>query len=145
MGSESINNKRIEKAFAKMLANEEKHARKSMVTVLKGAMEEALRLHEMTHHNLHLIMGGDYGWCLAHDGQILDFEVNAGKNDKGTAKSKLFEIASSTDSSGKWVGIVMAGMEAAHYHINFEKGVLRHSAKKADGQFLTLFSKMKAV
>ena len=145
MASESKNTKRIEKAFAKMKANEEKHARKSMVTVLKGAMEEALRLHEMTHHNLHLIMGGDYGWCLVHDGQVLESDITVGKNDKGTAKRKLFEIASSVDSSGKWVGVVMAGMEAAHYHINFEKGVLHHSAKEANGRFLTLFSKLKAV
>jgi hypothetical protein len=141
--SEAKNNKRIEKAFARLIRAEEAQPRKIMVKVLKGAMEEALHLHEMTHHNLHLIMGGDYGWALIHNGQILDFEVTSGKNDKGTAERQLFELATSMNSSGKWVGVVMAGMEAANYHINFEKGVLHHAAKQAGSQFLSLFTKVK--
>lgn len=125
-----------------MLANKEKHSQDVMISCLKSAYEYAMELHEQTEHNLHLIMGGDFGWALVHNGNLVKYFVNAGKNNKGTARQRLENIAQNVPNKG-WIGIVMAGMESANYHTNFEFGVLRADARMTKAEFEKRFTKIK--
>ena len=144
MDYQSRNDARSEKGFAKILRKKDEQTKKAMVKCMKKAYEYAMNLHEHTHHNLHLIMGGDYGWALVHNGVIEEKFLSTGKNDRGTADAKLESLALKVGNKG-WVGILMAGMEAGNYHTNFERGVLRADAEMTATEFQKHFKKFKLV
>ena len=94
--------------------------------------------HEYGHKNLHFITGGDYGWILIHNGEVMRKFINEGQNSVGNVDSRLNAIAGRSRKTG-WVGIVMAGMKGAHYSTGFEKEVIKSAANMTKDEFLRLF------
>lgn len=133
----SQNNAKIEKAFNGLLSGYETSAENIMRSVLQGAVETALGLHDEAHH-LHLEIGDTYGWMLVHDGRIVDIVTTQKGDDRGDTSSMLEAMAPRLPKKG-WVGVVMAGMDTPNYFsIDYETGILIQTRQNAQTEFFRL-------
>lgn len=110
------NSKVIKDAFARL--SQTKHDR--MIEGLKGLLDDAvsfiLEQHEVDGRRSHLETGDTYGWAVGYNGQLLDMKVTQGPNpsESFSVEESLSEMMIQTTG---YVGIIMAGMDPAHWFI----------------------------
>lgn len=141
MSLSSNNNRKIEKAFSRFLSSTKE---KSYRAVSRGTGEGygyALDLHKTAQHNLHLTLGGDFGYMVAQDGSVRKSDVVKGKVEVyATAVKALDEHLANAPQSGV-LGVVSAGMESAPFDDPWERSVLTSAFQKAKDRAIREFEK----
>lgn len=135
----SENKRKITDGLKKFQAVCEAAIAETLSSVIAEAMDVALNLHD-AHHNLHLIVGDDYGWMVINDGRIMKYDIYATENNYGTAKDRLLSLKWAEGSNG-WVAVLMAGMQAANYNISFEKEVMKLASESTKQEVVQTFVK----
>lgn len=107
----------IEKAFARL--ESDKHNR--MIEGLRGLLDDAILFifeqHEVDGRTKHKETGDTYGWAIGYNGEIIDLKItNEGVNpsDHFSVQDELNEMIGSTKG---YTGIIMAGMDPAHWFV----------------------------
>lgn len=137
----SQNERTIQKAMNRFLANKELILRNGMYRLLDNAVETALKLHDDTHQS-HVELGDTYGWMLVVDGNVDRIHVKSNGDKVGQASAMLRTYASKVPNIGM-VGIVMAGMQPANFFtINYEKGILESTIQITRQNFYQYFRKI---
>ena len=112
------NDKTIDFAFERLKLKKNYIIKGGMVALLRDAIQFALDWHEHEKgedgnpkHPQHLIVGGNYGWSLLHDGVEVEREVYALSENMGYANELLDNVARGENAQRPgWVGILLAGM-----------------------------------
>lgn len=133
------NDRKIEKAFAKVLASTKEKSYRAVSKGTKVGYDYALDIHKKAKHELHLKLGGDFGYGVEQDGQTKVLNVVAGKvSVKRTAERELARHLAEGPQSGT-LGVVSAGMESAEFDNGWEVAVLKsafnHAKEKAIKEF----------
>ena len=138
------NEQTITKAFARF--TEIKHY--SMLGFLKSLMPEAVQFaldfHEMgpDPHGGHLESGGNYGWMIVYNGQVVDTEVYTTENNEGDVREQLTSILPRLRKTG-YVGVVMAGMRfPTYFSVDFEEAVMDAAIQNTIQNFHQYFKKL---
>lgn len=133
------NSQVIEKAFAKLRANEEQVIRNGMYGLLEDAVKYALEIHDAT-HSRHLDFGDTYAWMLVHDGRIEEVVATAGKATlQGEATRQIEAMLPSVSKTG-WVGVVMAGLsEPVYFSVDYEQDILNDTVSHTREGFSKYF------
>lgn len=139
MGYLEQNRKKIERSLGNLVARKDAVILQTLTEVMDMAINIAFDLHEMMGLHLHLLVGDDYGWMITHNGVPVKTEVYATAENYGTAKDKLMSLTWMTADSG-WDAILMAGMQAAHYHLQSEEEIFESTAQEVAHNFLEVFS-----
>lgn len=139
MSLSSTNNRKIGKAFEKALASTKKKSYRAISSGTKVGYDYALDIHKQAKHELHLILGGDFGYGVEQDGQVKVMDAVAGKiSIERTAERELARHLAEGPQSGS-MGVVSAGMESAKFDNGWEEAVLksafRHAKEKAIQEF----------
>lgn len=134
------NDKIIERAFARLVRNEETIIRNGMCALLADAVKYALDSHD-DKHRIHVVKGDTYGWALVHDGNLERLEVTSLPENEGNATEQLNKKAMSVENSG-WIGIVMAGMKPQYYVIKYEKEILGSTIRFTKDNFFQYFKQI---
>lgn len=141
MSMSSSNNRRIEKAFEKVLASTKEKSYRAVSNGTKVGYDYALDTHKKAKHELHLILGGDFGYMVAQDGIVRKSDVVEGKAVVyATAVKALDEHLANAPQSGV-LGVVSAGMESAPFNDPWEHSVLTSSFQKAKERAIKEFEK----
>ena len=140
------NQKTIERAFNRLVANKNEVIESAMYSILEDAVKYALELHEEDannggNHDKHLLVGDTYGWLLMHNGSVVEAVVVSLPENEGDAMDQLREEAAFIDEKG-WVGIVMAGMHPEYFSIRFENLVLDEVINNVERNFFKYFKKI---
>lgn len=131
MSQISNNNRRIDKAFGKVLASTKKRSVRAIEKGTKAGYDYALDIHKKAKHELHLILGGDFGYGVAQDGTVIKSDVVAGKvSARRTAERELANHLAESPQSGV-LGVVSAGMESAGFDNGWEVAVLKSAFRRA--------------
>ena len=134
------NDKVIERAFARLVRNEETVIRNGMCALLADAVKQALDLHD-DKHRIHVVKGDTYGWALVHNGNLERLEVTSLPENEGNATEQLNKKATSVEKSG-WIGIVMAGMKPHYFVIKYEKEILGSTIRFTKDNFFQYFKQI---
>lgn len=139
MSLSSNNNRRIEKGFEKVLSSTKKKSYRAVSKGTKVGHDYALDIHKKAKHELHLKLGGDFGYGVEQDGVVKELEVVAGKvSVERTAERELAKHLAEGPQSGT-LGVVSAGMESAEFDNGWEVAVLKsafnHAKEKAIKEF----------
>ena len=134
------NDKVIERAFARLVRNEETVIRNGMCALLADAVKQALDLHD-DKHRIHVVKGDTYGWALVHNGNLERLEVTSLPENEGNATEQLNKKATSVEKTG-WIGIVMAGMKPQYYVIKYEKEILGSTIRFTKDNFFQYFKQI---
>lgn len=135
------NSQRLDKAFSKLLKQEREYAEKTFKESTKRGYERAVELHEVAQHELHLLLGGDFGSAVITDGKIVYSDVMTGPaHFSGKVEAHMQKEA----GKGKGItGIVMSEMAEGFHNDSFERGVLNSGAQKAFGWALYKMHNMR--
>lgn len=126
MSNVTQNNNKINKAFARSLANIDKAIQNGMEKLLDWGMNECLNKHDSRHRH-HIDWGDTYGWMLYHNGSEVKRYVRAKAENNANANSALDSIASSLQGNG-WRGVILAGMQPRRYFVIREEiKFMRHA------------------
>lgn len=131
MSLESNNNRRIGKAFEKAIASTRKKTFRAISNGTQAGYDYALDIHKKAKHELHLILGGDFGYMVAEDRTVRKSDVVKGKVEVyATAVKSLDEHLNNAPKSGV-LGVVSAGMTSADFSDPWERSVLTSAFRKA--------------
>ena len=134
------NDKVIQDAFERFVANKEEAIEAAMYGILEDAVKIALDLHD-ERHEMHLAIGDTYGWALMHNGKIKDIMVVSLPDNRGDAIDQLQKECASMAMPG-WVGIVMAGMRPNYFSERFERLVLGKTIEITKDNFFDYFKQI---
>lgn len=140
------NDKKIESALARLVERKNEVTLQTLTDIMQMAMNIAFDLHEIMGLHLHLEVGDDYGWMITHGGVPVKYEVYTAAENKGTVRERLMSLTWMSADHG-WSAILMAGMQAAAYHVEREKhildGTLREVASNVLGEFAKNWQSIK--
>ena len=134
MSGISDNEKRIASALSKAVTSAKRRTSRAVEAGTAAGYKYALDIHKKSKHELHLNLGGDYGYAVAQDGTLKKSEIVKGKVEVyATAEKSLKEHIADAPKSGT-MGVVSAGMESAPFHDEWEVSVLKSAFRKAEAK-----------
>lgn len=134
------NKKTISNAMERLAISKHRTMIEGMKKLLAQAMDEALAEHARQDLQSHLKTGDSYGWILGYNGHKIDMEITLGHAAKGGGVNDELEKLIAGTGAG-YVGIVMAGLEPAHYYkVEFEEIILENTMDMVET--LNLFHKI---
>lgn len=143
---QSKNANTIENAFRRLAANEHFAIVSGMKALLDASVQFALQRHHEENLPGHLVTGDSYGWALGYQGQCVAVKVTIGDTYSDQAsgvKETLEQMAGSTASKGRYVGIVMAGMTpSSFYKVEYEEEILADTMDMVAGDFDRYFQEI---
>lgn len=139
MSQVGTNNRKIDEAFGRVLSSVNAKSLRAITDGTKVGHDYALDIHRKAKHELHLKLGGDFGYGVAQDREVKVIEVVAGKMSvERTAERELARHLAEGPGKGT-LGVVSAGMESADFDNGWEEAVLksafRHAKEKAIQEF----------
>lgn len=131
----------IRKAFNRIKKSKNDAAFSGLKELLKDAMEWAMLEHDEG-HQLHIVLGDNYGWCIVHDGKVKAIQVKAPANRSGVAERELRSISAGLGDG--WHGVLMAGMgdNKTYYSVRYETGILESTIDFTEANFNKYFRKI---
>lgn len=138
------NDKVIKDAFARFAKTKHNTAIHGLRGLLDAAVTFALELHRERGLPSHLEAGDSYGWAIGYMGNVIETKITLGTNyaEGASVEETLIGMAASQSANG-YVGIVMAGMEPAHfYKVTHEEEILYSTINMAAGDFDRYFTKI---
>lgn len=122
---------KIEKAFAEMARKGRARVNRGIKEGTKAGYDFAIDIHEKSEHELHLILGGDFGRAVVEDGKVTDFKVVTGKTSLLRGAEKRLGQQVNEVPSGGTMGVVTAGMQPKVFDNHWEESVLKAASKVA--------------
>lgn len=138
MGYREENDKKIDAAFLRLTQMKDQFILNALTRAMEKALDTALDIHETLGLNLHLTVGDDYGWMICHNGVPVGERIYSAAENYGTAKAQLESLMWMTTDVG-WDAVLMAGMQAAHYHSETEEDILRTTIDELADQMAGIF------
>ena len=143
------NNRKIDKAFQRLVLQKDEIIKAGMLRLMDDAMAYAISIHDSTHWG-HRSTGDSYGWALVHNGGIVALKVNTGHHGEGEAERQLRQAVGSVRSTG-WVGILLASLRVENdrqssilFQIDYEIGVLNFTQDEIKDYFTNYFKPIGA-
>lgn len=141
MATNSGNASAINRAFDRLLAKERAAGLAAISKGAKVGEEYALAIHDTAKHELHLILGGDFGYGVGEDRVVKDKDVVVGKVQvRRTAERKIDEHIKGGPRKGV-IGVVSAGMDAGVFDDSWEVSVLKSAYRHAVSVAMDEFEK----